>query len=42
MLIDNGADVNAKDKDGITALKWATPNKHTAVIALLRAAGAKE
>jgi ankyrin repeat protein len=42
VLIDNGADVSAKDKDGMTALKWATTNQQTKVIALLQAAGAKE
>ncbi len=42
VLIDNGADVNATDNDGTTALKWATANKQAEVIALLRAAGAKQ
>jgi len=42
VLIDIGADVNATDKDGTTALKWDTTNKQAEVIALLRAAGAKE
>ena len=42
VLIDSGANVNAKDKDGTTALKCATPNQQTKVIALLKAAGARE
>jgi ankyrin repeat protein len=48
VLIDKGADVNAKDKDGMTAMKWANTNRtasppnYEKVIALLKEAGAKE
>ena len=47
-LIAKGADVNARDKDGMTTLKWATTNREASpqiygnVIDLLKAAGAKE
>ncbi|MFQ5816389.1 MAG: ankyrin repeat domain-containing protein [Terriglobia bacterium] len=37
-----GADVNAKDKDGKTALMMATRTGHTTVVQLLKKAGAKE
>jgi uncharacterized protein len=48
VLIDNGANVNAQDNTGATAVKWATTNQAASppnygqVIALLKAAGAKE
>jgi ankyrin repeat protein len=42
MLLDKGADVNAKDKYGQTALKVAASQDHTLVVDLLKQAGAKE
>ena len=39
-LIDAGADVNIKDKDGSTALMWASDNGHTETVKLLIDAGA--
>jgi ankyrin repeat protein len=42
VLIDHGADVNAKDASGITPLHWATTNQQKKVIELLKAAGANE
>ncbi len=41
-LLDNGADINIKAKDGSTALTWALKKGNTATVALLRKAGAKE
>jgi ankyrin repeat protein len=41
-LIKAGADVNAQDKYGYTALKWASRSGHTDIVKLLREAGAKE
>jgi ankyrin repeat protein len=41
-LIKAGADVNAKDIDGKTALMWAVANGHIETANLLRAAGAKD
>ncbi len=42
-FIDNGADVNAKDRKGRTALTWATlTNQNRAVIQLLVDNGARE
>ena len=41
-LIKSGADVNAKDKRGATVLRYAEEHDATDVIALLKAAGAKE
>jgi ankyrin repeat protein len=41
-LIDHGAKVNAKDKDGMSALKWATTNNQAKVVELLKEAGATE
>ena len=40
LLIEGGADVNAKGSDGHTPLIWATVNGHTDIIKLLRAHGA--
>ncbi|MFH1096665.1 MAG: ankyrin repeat domain-containing protein [Candidatus Desantisbacteria bacterium] len=40
-LIDKGAKVNAKDKDGLTALIFATQNGHTEIVRLLKQSGAK-
>ncbi len=48
VLIDKGAYVGSKDKDGTTAMKWANTNRtaspphYDRVIALLKEAGAKE
>ncbi|MCH7804350.1 MAG: ankyrin repeat domain-containing protein [Acidobacteria bacterium] len=39
-LLDAGADVNAKNEDGLTALWWAAG--HTEIVELLKKAGAKE
>ena len=41
LLIEEGADVNAKNKDGFTALTWATLMEHQDVVELLKEAGAK-
>ena len=42
LLIENGADVNAKDNDGVTALMQASENGHTEIVSLLKSAGAEE
>jgi ankyrin repeat protein len=42
VLITHGADVNAIDKDGTTALKWALTNQQVKVVELLKEAGAKQ
>jgi uncharacterized protein len=42
LLLKNGADVNATDKTGWTALKRAQNRGHTEIVALLKAHGAKE
>ena len=42
VLIAHGADVNAKDNEAMTALKWATANQQANVVELLKEAGAKE
>ena len=42
MLIDHGADVNAKNPDGMTALDLAKRHGHTPVVDVLVQAGAKE
>ena len=39
--IASGTDLNAKDKDGWTALKAARQEGYTEIVNLLRAAGAK-
>jgi uncharacterized protein len=41
-LLKHGASVNEKNNAGKTALKLATEKKHTAIVALLKAAGAQE
>jgi len=40
-LLDKGANVNLKAKDGSTALSWALKKGNTATVALLKKAGAK-
>jgi ankyrin repeat protein len=42
LLLDKGADPDAKDKDGESALDWAMHRQDSAKIALLRERGAKE
>jgi ankyrin repeat protein len=42
LLLDHGADVNAKAKDGETALKLARRKGETGIVKMLIAAGAKE
>jgi ankyrin repeat protein len=42
LLLKNGADANAKDKDGDTAMKRAQRRGATEIVELLRAHGAKE
>jgi ankyrin repeat protein len=42
VLIVHGADVSVKDKDGMTAFKWAATNQQAKVAELLKEAGAKE
>jgi ankyrin repeat protein len=41
LLIEEGADVNAKNKQGNTALKLALRERHPEVVKMLREAGAK-
>ncbi|MGO9117344.1 MAG: ankyrin repeat domain-containing protein [Desulfomonilaceae bacterium] len=41
-LIDKGADVNAKAKNGDTALKLAKTKGHARIVELLKAQGANE
>ncbi|MBU0600637.1 ankyrin repeat domain-containing protein [bacterium] len=41
-LLAKGAEVNAKDKDGITALMEASAQGHIEVVQALKQAGAKE
>lgn len=41
ILIERGANVNAADRDGITALGYATENGYTEIIELLTSLGAK-
>jgi hypothetical protein len=41
VLLEKEADVNAKAKDGKTALMWASKNGHVEVVKLLKAHGAK-
>jgi ankyrin repeat protein len=42
LLIDRGAEVNAKDEDGNTALYFATLEEHEDIIELLKENGAVE
>jgi len=42
LLIDKGADVNAKDRDGKTPLSLAQEKGHNEIIELLKKRGAKE
>ncbi|MBV9848330.1 MAG: ankyrin repeat domain-containing protein [Armatimonadetes bacterium] len=42
LLLQAGADVDAKDNAGHTALNWAERQTHDAVAALLRQAGGQE
>jgi len=41
ILIAAGANVNAKDDKGNTAMYWAMRNKYPDIVAALKAAGAK-
>jgi ankyrin repeat protein len=41
MLLEAGADVNAKDTEGNTALSLATARGHQEVVKLLKSKGAK-
>jgi ankyrin repeat protein len=41
LLIERGADVNAKKTDGATVLQLATLRKHNDIVAMLKKAGAK-
>ncbi len=36
LLIEAGADINAKNNDGKTALKWATERNHAVVRKILK------
>jgi ankyrin repeat protein len=40
LLLDKGANIEAKDNDGSTALKWATDAGNTETANLLRLKGA--
>ena len=40
-LLDNGADVNIKAKNGDTALSWAMKKVNTKTVAVLKGAGAQ-
>jgi ankyrin repeat protein len=42
LLIEKGADVNAKDNLGKTALMLASENGHKEIVGLLKSYGAKE
>jgi len=41
ILLELGANVNVKDKEGRTALAYATVRGHTEIVQLLKQAGAK-
>ena len=41
-LLANNADVNVKDNEGQTAMKFAACQNHTDIVRLLAAAGAKK
>ena len=41
-LLDKGANVNAKDEDGLTALMYAKEINHTKIIEVLKQYGAKK
>jgi ankyrin repeat protein len=41
-LIKKGAEPNARDKNGITAMMWAKWGGHSAVVEILKEAGARE
>ncbi len=41
-LLAQGADVNAKDNDGATALMWAKKKGQKEIVRILKEAGAKE
>jgi ankyrin repeat protein len=40
LLLDKGANIDSKDNDGSTALKWAMMAGNTETVNLLRAKGA--
>jgi len=42
LLIDRGADVNARSRGGYTALKYAVDRGHKEIVKLLKEAGARE
>lgn len=41
LLLEQGAEVNARDAEGLTPLDWAERNGDKAIVRLLKAAGAK-
>jgi ankyrin repeat protein len=42
LLLKSGADVNAQNENGVTAMRLATLKGHTQIILLLQTAGVKE
>ena len=42
LLLDSGANVNARDDSHLTALQWAQEKGHGDVVSMLKGAGAKE